>query len=354
MSLAPALVDSHVHQWDPRTTPREASVAVKLLGWSPRLLDFVVRHAMPKPLVDFVGRGEYALNPYMPSDLRSDWGRYRDRLRGIVHVQASWKGKRHIDVVDETRWLESIDPDRTTIRAIVGAAHLEAPDLSDVLDAHQRASTRFRGVRDMLAVHPNEAIVDFAREPGLIRNPAWREGYALLGKRGLTFDAWAYQHQLDELGELVRSHPETKVALCHLATPIAIAGPYGGLGANPTERARIADEWKEAISNFASIPHVCFKISGLLMPIIGLGVEHRNEPMAEQELVDRVGPLIEWAIGTIGIDRCMFGSNFPIDKVSTDYATLISGLDALLSTRTDEDKAKFFAENAREFYAIDG
>ncbi len=352
MGRAPAIVDSHVHQWDPRTTPREASLAVKLFGWSPRLLDFVVRHAMPKPLVDFVGRGEYVLKPYLPSDLRADWRQHQDRLQGIVHVQAGWKGKRHIDVVDETRWLESIDPTGTTIRAIVGAAHLEAPDLGDVLDAHQGASTRFRGVRDMLAAHPDEAIVDWEREPGLVRKPAWREGYALLGKRGVTFDAWMYPHQLDEFGEIVCSHPETKVVLCHLATPIAIAGPYGGLGNTAQERTRIAEVWKEAIANFASIPHVRFKISGLLMPIIGLGVEHRDEPMSKQELVDRVGPLIEWAIETIGIDRCMFGSNFPIDKVSVDYATVISGLDALLSTRTDEEKAKFFAGNAREFYAI--
>ncbi len=352
MSLAPFIVDSHVHQWDPRTTPREASVAVKLFGWNPRLLDFIVRHAMPKPLVEFVGRGEYVLKAYLPSDLRADWGRHQDRLQGIVHVQAGWKGKRHIDVVDETRWLESIDPAATTIRAIVGAAHLEAPDLADVLDAHQRASKRFVGVRDMLAAHPSKAIVDWERDPGLVRKPAWREGYALLGKRGLSFDAWMYHHQLDEFGDLVRSHPETKVVLCHLATPIAIAGPYGGLGNTAAERARIAGEWKEAISNFASIPHMRFKISGLLMPIIGLGAHQRDQPMSEQELVDRVGPLIEWAIGTIGIDRCMFGSNFPIDKVSIDYATLISGLDVLLSTRTDEEKAKFFAENALEFYAI--
>ncbi len=352
MSTAPAIIDSHVHQWDPRTTPREASLAVKLFGWSPRLLDFVVRHAMPKPLVDFVGRGEYALNPYLPTDLRADWGRHQHRLEGIVHVQAGWKGKRHIDVVDETRWLETIDPAGTTIRAIVGAAHLEATDLGAVLEAHQRASARFRGVRDMLAAHPNAAIVDWEREPGLVRNSAWREGYALLGKRGISFDAWMYSHQLDEFGVLVRSHPETKVVLCHLATPIAIAGPYGGLGSTAAERTRIEEAWKEAITSFASIPHVRFKVSGLLMPIIGLGAEHRDQPMSQQELVDRVGPLVEWAIRAIGIDRCMFGSNFPIDKVSIDYATLISALDVLLSTQTDEDKAKFFAENAREFYAI--
>ena len=352
MTLAPAILDSHVHQWDPRTTPREASLAVKLFGWSPRLLDFVVRHAMPKPLVDFVGRGEYALKPYLPTDFRTDLGRYQDRLQGIVHVQAGWKGRRHIDLADETRWLESIDPGGKTIRAIVGAAYLDAPDLEDLLDAHQRASTRFRGVRDMLASHPNDAICDWEREPGLLQNPAWREGYALLGRRGLTFDAWMYQHQLGEFGDLVRSHPETKVVLCHLATPVAIAGPYGGLGATAAERARTTDHWKEAVSDFASIPHVRFKISGLMMPIIGLGAEHRVQPMGEQELVDRVGPFIDWAIHAIGIDRCMFGSNFPIDKVSIAYETLISSLDALLSTRSDEEKAKFFADNARDFYEI--
>ncbi len=329
-------------------------MAVKLFGWNARLLDFVVRMAMPKPLIDFVGRGEYVLNPYLPDELAADWGPHRHRLAGIVHVQAGWKGKRHIDVVGETRWLESVDPGGKVIRGIVGAAHLEAPDLADVLDAHQRASQRFRGVRDMIAAHPSESIVDWEHEAGLLRRPAWRDGYALLGKRGLTFDAWLYHHQLAEFGELARSTAETKVVLCHLATPIALAGPYGGLGTTAAERARIGEEWKQAISDFAGIPHVRFKISGLLMPIVGFGAEHREQPMGQQEFVDRVGPLIEWAIGTIGIDRCMFGSNFPMDKVSIDYATLISGLDALLATRSDEDKAKFFAGNAREFYGIDG
>ncbi len=354
MSDAPEILDSHVHQWDPRTTPREASLAVKLFGWNPRLLDFVVRLAMPKPLVDFVGRGEYALKAYLPDDLHADWGRHRDRLIGIVHVQAGWKGKRHADVVEETRWLESIDPGGDTIRGIVGAAHLEAPDLGDVLDAHERASRRFRGVRDMIAAHPNDAIVDWEREPGLLRKTTWRDGYASLGKRGLTFDAWMYHHQLAEFGELARSAPETKVVLCHLATPIALAGPFGGLGETAADRMRITEEWKEAIFDFASIPHARFKIGGLLMPILGFGAEQREQPMSEQELVDRVGPLIEWAIGTIGIDRCMFGSNFPVDKVSIDYATLVSGLDALLSNHSDVDKARFFADNAREFYGIDG
>ncbi|MEM9729790.1 MAG: amidohydrolase family protein [Myxococcota bacterium] len=347
-----AILDSHIHQWDPRTTPREATPAVKLFGWNPRLLDWVVRLAMPKPLIDFVGRGEYALNEYLPTDLRTDWGRHRNRIRGVIHVQAGWKGKRHIDVVGETRWLEGIDPGANTILGIVGAAHLEEPDLGEVLDAHAAASSRFCGVRDMLSAHPSKAIVDWERYPNQLHEPAWRRGYALLGERGLTFDAWMYHEQLDAFGELAKATRDTKVVLCHLATPIALAGPFGGLGGSAAERTRIENQWKEAIARFAEIPHVRFKVSGLLMPILGFAAEQRETPMTEQEFVDRVGPLVEWSIGTIGIDRCMFGSNFPMDKVSIDYATLISGFDALLASHTDEDKKAFYEQNARDFYGV--
>ena len=91
MSLAPGILDSHVHQWDPRTTPREASVAVELFGWSPRLLDFVVRHALPKPLVDFFGSGEYVLRAYLPSDLRTDSGIIRAGFEGLFTSRPAGK-----------------------------------------------------------------------------------------------------------------------------------------------------------------------------------------------------------------------------------------------------------------------
>ena len=351
MSDAPIL-DAHVHQWDPRTTPREATAVVKLFGWSPRLLDFVVRRGMPKALIDFVGRREYALAEYLPAQLRADWGPYAQRVIGVVHVQAGWKGKNHSDVVGETTWLESIDPAGEVIRAIVGAAHLEQPDLAEALDAHAAASTRFRGVRDMIASHPSDTVWDFAREPGLVRDPAWRAGYELLGQRGLTFDAWMYHHQLNDFAELARSVPTTAVVLCHLATPVGLLGEYGGHGASAGARERIESVWKESLARFAEIPHVRFKISGLLMPILGLRAEHRPSPMSTTEFVDRVGPLITWAIDTAGIDRCMFGSNFPMDKVSIDYQTLIAGYDELLAGRTDQEKGLFYYGVARDFYRI--
>ena len=352
MTTTPIL-DAHIHQWDPRATPREVTTAVKLLGWSPRLLEMVVRAAIAKPLIDFVGKADHALNDYLPKQLREDWAEHASRVEGVVHVQAAWIAKTHAALVDETRWLESIDPQAETFRAIVGAAHLEADDLPEVLDAHAEASSRFRGIRDMLAAHDDPAIVDFARKKDLLSNEAWRRGYALLGERGLTFDAWMYHHQLDDFTAFAKEHPETRFVLCHLATPVAMGGPFGGRGQSKTERERIEEKWKESLRRIAEVPHGRFKISGMLMPILGFEAEKRERPMSKTELVDRVGPFLTWAIDCLGIERCIFGSNFPMDKVSIEWATLVSGYDELLANRTEEERAAFFGGNARAFYAIE-
>ena len=350
--MATPILDAHVHQWDPRGTPREATTAVKLLGWSPWLLERVVRVAMPRSLVDFVAKAEHALNDYLPADLREDHAEHASRVEGVVHVQAGWKTDRHLGLVDETRWLERIDPKGATIRAIVGAAHLEAPDLGEVLDAHAAASPRFRGIRDMLGSHPNPRVHDFARRPELLFDEAWRAGYALLGERGLTFDAWMYHHQLADFAALAEEHTDTRFVLCHLGTPVAMGGEYAGLGVTAAERERIEEEWRAALARIAEVPRARFKLSGMLMPILGFGAE-RGEPMSRAEVVDRVGPFLSFAIDTLGIERCLFGSNFPIDKVSVEWATLVDAWDELLEGHDEEARRAFFAGNAREFYAID-
>lgn len=353
MPLSPIL-DAHVHQWDPRTTPRETTIAVKLFGWNPRLMEWVVRRAIPKPLIDFVAKAEHALNPYLPAQLNEDWGPHAPRIEGVVHVQAGWKAKRHHDLVDETRWLERIDPEGETIRAIVGAAHLEASDLDAVLDAHVASSSRFRGVRDMLAAHADPSVVDWARPGAKMNSPAWRKGYVRLGERGLSFDAWMYHHQLDDFRALAKAYPDTPVVLCHLGSPVGIGGPYAALAGDAADRERVENGWREAFVRLCELDHLRFKISGILMPIMGFGAEKREQPMPRAELVDRLGPLVRFAIETAGIDRCMFGSNFPMDKVSVDYVTLIEAYDELLVGYDEAERNGFWRDNARAFYRIDG
>jgi predicted TIM-barrel fold metal-dependent hydrolase len=186
-----------------------------------------------------------------------------------------------------------------------------------------------------------------------MQDRAWRAGYQMLGERRLSFDAWMYYQQLPDFIDLVRAIPETPVVLCHLATPIGLAGDYAGLGSTAGERDKIAGQWKDSLSRLAEVPHVRFKISGLLMPIVGFGAEHQPTTMSKDEFVDRVGPLVTWALDTFGIQRCMFGSNFPMDKVSISYQTLVAALDELLANRPEEEKQLFFNGVARNFYRID-
>ena len=88
------------------------------------------------------------------------------------------------------------------------------------------------------------------------------------------------------------------------------------------------------------------------MPILGFGAEQQPTTMSKDEFVDRVGPLVTWALDTLGIQRCMFDSNFPMDKVSISYQTLVAALDELLANRTEEEKQLFFKGVARNFYRI--
>lgn len=346
------ILDAHVHQWDPRKTPRPVTPLVKLLGWNHRLLVRVGKALFPRPLVDFVGTPEHALSAYLPPQLREDWGDYAERIDGVVHVQAMWRARKHMDMVGETRWLQALDPEAATIKAIVGEAHLDAPDIGEVLDAHAEASARFVGVRDSLAHSPDRGVHDFARSGGLLRSEAWRRGYAMLGDRGLTFDAWPYHHQLRDLAALVRDIPQTAVVLCHLGTPVAIAGEYGGIGRTPTAREAIENDWRASIAELAEVEHVKFKISGMLMPIFGYGFEIWGVPMSQPEYVDRVGPLVEYMLDTVGIERCIYGSNFPMDKVSIRYETIVAGLEELLAGYDEAQRAAFWGGNAREFYGL--
>jgi len=354
MAADTAILDAHMHQWDLRATPRGAvSIFVKLFGWNNALKEGAAKLMFPKSQLRFVGRIDYVTNDYLIEDYRADLGSLASRFLGAVHVEASWKAKKHVDFVDETAWLERLDPDASTIKAFVGSAELERPDLEKVLQAHEAASPRFRGIRDKLAYHPDRGVWKWARSPTLVRDSAWRAGYRMLGERGHSFDAWMYHHQLLDFIDLVREIPETPVVLCHLATPVGLAGDYGGLGSTAAEREKIAGQWKDSLSRLAEVPHVRFKIGGLLMPIVGFGVGHQPTTMSKDEFVDRVGPLVTWALDTFGIQRCMFGSNFPMDKVSISYQTLVAGLDELLANRTEEEKQLFFNGVARDFYRID-
>ena len=345
----PAIIDPHVHYWDPGTTPHQVTPLVKLFGRWPKLLERMVRRATPTPLVDFVGPPDHVLNAHLPATFLASTGHHD--VRGIVHVEAGWHGRGRVAVAGETRWLDQLDPPPL---AIIGRANLaNSADLEAVLDAHSLASGRLRGIRQSLSAHPAPGVYTW-ETPGLMGTDDFVAGFASLAERQLSFEAWCYSNQLGELDELLAAAPFTRVMLDHLATPVGLAGPYAGVGNTQAERDSIKAQWREGLQAVAAHSQVHAKLSGLLMPACGFGFEHREKPVSHQELVDAIGEPIMFAIETFGPERCLFASNFPMDKVSVSYEALYDAYIAIAANAglTPDQQVALFADNAAAFYRL--
>lgn len=337
------ILDAHVHLWNPRTTPRLVSPLVKLLGWSPGLLNWATHKAFPSDALHFVSTPRYALSNY----LEDDWALDATRASGFVHIEAGWQCG-PTETPRETEWLERTCGPR--LKAIVSHASLGHAQLASTLDAHARASKRFVGVRDKLAYADARTVMNWSAGPNVMRGDAWQRGYALLGERGLTFDAWCYSHQLPALAELFAAHPRTRAVLDHLGTPIGAGGRFIGVVESDDARDRAFKTWQENLQRIAESPQVFAKISGLTMPIVGFGFETRRESLSVSEVVEKLGPFVSFALSTFGPKRCFFASNFPMDKVSLPWALLFEAFEQLSRHLGPEAQRDLFEQNALRFY----
>ena len=349
----PAFLDSHVHFWDPRLTPRAVSPLVRTLRFSPRLAEWAARRLFPRNAIEFFGTPKHIVRPYLPETLQNDAGDCP--LAGVVHVEAGWEGKSAFGPVGETIWLEQLaDTPNTQIKAIVAHADLGMGEkVSEVLEAHLDASHRVRSIRDMLYWHPNARIYNSTPAKKRSANPDWRAGFAQLRRFGLRFDATIYHHQLNELADLATCFPDQPIVLCHLGTPVAVAGPFGGLGMSSAERDRTRNEWQISMGRLAACSNVHVKLSGLLMPVCGFAFRSTENAPSVNEVADAIGPFITFAIDMFGVERCQFASNFPVEKVAVGYATLYNAFRSLVASRPSADQSRLFAENTKCFYGVE-
>jgi L-fuconolactonase len=233
---------------------------------------------------------------------------------------------------------------------VVGYADLMlGARVEPVLEAMITAGgSRFRGIRFISASHPNDAARGSSvnRPAGLLMEPRLREGFARLHPLGLSFDAWMYHTQLGELVDLARAFPETPIVLDHVGGPIGL-GPYAG------KRDEVFGQWRARIAELAGCPNVHIKLGGLGMRLFGFDLHEGELPPSSEELATAWRPYVETCIAAFGADRCMFESNFPVDKGSGSYHVFWNAFKRIATGCSTSEKAALFAGTASRFYRLD-
>ena len=218
----------------------------------------------------------------------------------------------------------------------------------DVLAKHvEVTSGRFKGIREITTYDPEEAVQPRERAPrrGQLQNTEFLEGFACLAPLGLTFDAWAFHTQLDEIVELARKFPGTGIIMNHTGGPIGV-GRFAG------KRDEVFADWRAGIGRLASCPNVTMKLGGLGMRISGFGFHKRALPPSSEELAAAWKPYIETCVEVFGPSRCMFESNFPVDKGSYSYGVFWNACKRLAAGCSASEKAELFSGTATRVYRL--
>ena len=231
---------------------------------------------------------------------------------------------------------------------IVGAADLKlGAAVDEVLQAHrQAAGGRFRGIRTITARDDafNASILG-RPEQGVFNDPGFREGYARLGAFDLSFDAWLYHTQIHELTALADAFPGTPIVLNHVGGPLGV-GPYRG------RRDEVFQAWLAQMQELARRPNAYVKLGGLGMAVMGFEFQLQPQPPSSAELAVSWRPYMENCIELFGAQRCMFESNFPVDKPVVSYHVLWNAYKRIAAGATPQEKAALFHDTAARFYRL--
>jgi len=233
---------------------------------------------------------------------------------------------------------------------IVGHADLlQGAAAGEVLDALLAAApNRFKGIRHQGAWDADPEVLGppFHAPPELYRDASFREGFAELGKRGMSFDAWILEPQIGDVIGLARAFPDTPICLDHCGTPLGMASYAGKL----EERFGI---WRDAILELGKCENVMVKLGGLAMHNCALPEEGPAAGVGSEQLAQLWKPYIETCIEAFGTQRAMFESNYPVDRWGATYPVLWNAFKRISAGASDEEKSALFAGNAARFYRIE-
>jgi len=234
---------------------------------------------------------------------------------------------------------------------IVGTAYCWLGDaVAEVLDRQIAAGGgRFRGIRQGGAWHESAEVPNHRTNPApeMYLDAKFRAGFKHLAPRGLSFEGWCYHTQIPALTDLARAFPDTVIVLDHFGGPLGV-GPYAG------RRDEVFAQWKQDIAPLAQCPNVVAKLGGIAMEVNGFAWHERPRPPGSEELMQATRHYYEHTIELFGVERCMFESNFPVEKVSCSYNVLWNSFKRLTTGFSATEKAALFHDTAARVYRLDG
>ena len=250
----------------------------------------------------------------------------------------------------EGKRADLIPNNRVKVNAsIVGSVDLTYGNkLQPVLEKAVNISEgRLKGIRMLLASHTDPRISSGAvkSDLGLMLHPNFIDGAKCVQDANLSLDFWIYHTQLNEMEKIARALPDLTIILNHIGGPIHI-GEYEG------KQAATHREWRSAMMRLSRIPNINVKLGGLGMAVNGAKFHNSKFPPNSVQLSDVWKPWIYETIDMFGFDRCMFESNFPVDKGSCSYGALWNAFKILAKDMSDDEINKLFSKNAAKIYKI--
>ena len=295
-------------------------------------------------------------NPYLLDDfLRDASGGHRIVSSVAVECGAMYreKGPPELRPVGETEFLEGIASenaragnDTAVAAGVVAYADLSlGDDMAGVLEAHLEASpTRLRGVRYSTMWDASDSFRSVARA-AILREAGFRQGLACLQRHGLSFDAWLYHPQIAELVDLARAFPDVPIILDHIGGPLGL-GPY------EDRRDEVFQAWSTDITALSSCPNVVLKLGGVGSLRSGYDWHQRTPKPGSAELAEAMRPYFEFCIEQFGAGRCMFESNFPVDRISYSYVSVWNAFKLIARGCSDAERDALFHDTAVRVYRL--
>ncbi|OFZ99031.1 MAG: amidohydrolase [Betaproteobacteria bacterium RIFCSPLOWO2_02_FULL_62_17] len=296
------------------------------------------------------GEGDRYLVPELLEDMA---GGHNVVATVFVECNSGYRkdGPEALKPVGETEFVASMvrDADPRAAAGIVGYADLLLGGaVVPVLEAHLAASPdRFRGIRYWTTwdEHPKEVQLRTVAPKGLVYDGKFREGFACLERYGLSYDAWMLFPQLPEAADLARAFPGITIILGHIGGLVGV-GPY-------SNRDEVLERWKRNVAEVAKCPNVVMKIGGIGLQRLGFGWHERDKPTSSGELAQAFAPYCMHCIEQFGPERCMFESNFPVDKASASYNAVWNAFKRLTEKLNSAERSALFHDTAARVYRLD-